>query len=110
MSLRGAHPMSLDALLSRLERVRKHGPDRWTSRCPAHEDRHPSLSIRETSGGTVLLRCFGGCSAADIVGAIGMSMCELFPASLVRDHGRALRRPVYRDQTFALLRHEAGIV
>jgi hypothetical protein len=33
--------------------------------CPGHEDRHPSLSIRQLSDGFVLLHCFAGCSTRD---------------------------------------------
>lgn len=33
----------------------------WTARCPAHEDRNPSLSIREGREGRVLVKCFAGC-------------------------------------------------
>lgn len=47
---------------------------RWTSnggmcRCPAHDDRNPSLSVRP--GRTrLLLHCFAGCEAADILRAL----------------------------------------
>jgi DNA primase len=53
--------MSVAALLDRLEGVRACGPGRWVARCPAHEDRSPSLSIRKKDDGTTLLHCFSGC-------------------------------------------------
>jgi hypothetical protein len=31
----------------------------WMARCPAHDDREPSLSIRDESDGRVLVRCHG---------------------------------------------------
>jgi hypothetical protein len=35
----------------------------WMARCPAHEDRHASLSINESSDGTrVLWKCHAKCS------------------------------------------------
>jgi len=37
--------MEIDHIVSRLERVRRTGPDSWVACCPAHEDRHPSLSV-----------------------------------------------------------------
>ena len=37
----------IDCVLSRLERVKRTGPDRWVAQCPAHDDRRPSLSIRK---------------------------------------------------------------
>lgn len=33
----------------------------WTARCPAHDDKTPSLSIRDADGGKVLIRCHTGC-------------------------------------------------
>ena len=69
--------MSVDALLSRLQKVRgRNGA--WTACCPAHDDKSPSLAIRE-EGGKVLLHCFGGCEVSAIVGAVGMDMTDLFP-------------------------------
>lgn len=40
--------------------------------CPAHDDHHPSLSIR-LADGRVLLHCFAGCSPRDIYAAIGLT-------------------------------------
>ncbi len=71
--------MTAAILLDRLERVRQTGADRWIARCPSHEDRTPSLSIRETDDGTILLKCFAGCGAAGIVAAVGMELRDLFP-------------------------------
>lgn len=48
-------------------------------KCPAHSDRTASLSIRETDDHRILLNCFGGCSANDIVQAVGLSLADLFP-------------------------------
>lgn len=70
--------MIIEELLSRLTKVRKNGPDKWQSCCPAHEDRSPSMSIKE-SDGTILIHCFAGCSVGDICGALGIEMTELFP-------------------------------
>jgi len=38
------------------------GSGRWQARCPAHQHRSPSLSIRAGSDGRVLLHCFAGCA------------------------------------------------
>ena len=45
----------------------------WKAQCPAHEDRTPSLSVKEGDGGKVLLHCHAGCSYADILAALGKS-------------------------------------
>lgn len=69
-------------LLGRLDAVKETGPGRWIARCPSHEDRHPSLSIRETTDGVVLLRCWAGCGAAEVVGAVGLALRDLFDRPL----------------------------
>jgi hypothetical protein len=51
----------------------------WTAQCPAHEDKSPSLSVRETEDGRVLVHCFGGCPVHEVVSAVGMDMTDLFP-------------------------------
>ena len=33
----------------------------WAARCPAHEDKSPSLSLSEGAEGRALLRCHAGC-------------------------------------------------
>jgi len=33
-----------DILLARLDGVKRTGPDRWIARCPAHDDKRPSLA------------------------------------------------------------------
>lgn len=56
------------------------GPDhKYTARCPAHEDRSPSLSVGEGVDGRVLLHCFAGCPTADIVRALELGWPDLFP-------------------------------
>lgn len=40
--------------------------------CPAHLDDNPSLSISEGTGGTVLAKCFTGCSFKSIRAALGL--------------------------------------
>ena len=39
----------------------------WMVRCPAHDDRTPSLSIRDTGDGKVLVRCHAGCEQEQVI-------------------------------------------
>ncbi len=71
-----------DTLLSRLEGVRETGPGRYLARCPAHDDKSPSLSVRELPDGVILLHDFAGCGAADVLAAVGMTLADLFPDRL----------------------------
>lgn len=71
--------MSAAVLLDRLERVKQTGLARWLGRCPAHPDKSPSLSIRELDDGRVLVNCFAGCGAIDVLDALGLEWGALFP-------------------------------
>lgn len=85
--------MSADLITSRLEGVRRTGPGRWVARCPAHKDRHASLSVRELDDGRTLLHCFAQCEVWSIVGAIGLEMTDLFPPRDTRPGAGAAAEP-----------------
>ncbi len=96
--------MNVRQLLSKLEGVK---PVRggWTARCPAHEDKNPSLSISE-SGGKILLKCFAGCATSAIVSAVGLSMADLFAEPKPNGNGaggRIVATYDYADETGRLL-------
>ena len=42
----------------------------WSARCPAHDDRNPSLSIDEGDDGRPLVRCHTGCSQEAVIDAL----------------------------------------
>jgi putative DNA primase/helicase len=42
----------------------------WMARCPAHDDRDPSLSIRNAGDGKVLVRCHAGCDQERVIAAL----------------------------------------
>jgi hypothetical protein len=42
----------------------------WKARCPAHDDRDPSLSIRDADNGKVLVRCYAGCEQEQVIAAL----------------------------------------
>ena len=65
-------PMTLQAVLDRLDGVIKSSSG-YIAKCPAHEDREPSLSITEAADGKVLLNCFAGCAYEDVRSALGFS-------------------------------------
>jgi len=71
-----------DRLLDRLEGVRRIGGEKAVARCPGHPDRTPSLSIRQAGDGKVLVHCFAGCAASDVLTAVGLELADLFPEPL----------------------------
>lgn len=69
---------ALAKIIQRLDKVQRRGRQ-YIARCPAHEDRTPSLSLAETSQGMVLLHCFAGCEPAKVLHAIGLTLADLYP-------------------------------
>lgn len=72
-----------DTVLSLLDGVKRssHG---WTAYCPAHDDRHASLSIGMGQDGRLLLKCFAGCDVGDILAALGLQWADLFRSDTIR--------------------------
>lgn len=102
--------MSADALISRLEKVRKSGNGRWVCRCPAHDDKGPSLAIRELDDGRILLHCFAGCETASVLDAIGMTFDDLFPERLPGDNFHKERRPFNASDVLRCLSFESMVI
>jgi len=104
----------VEQLLGRLERVKGRNGS-WTARCPAHDDKGPSLAIRETDDGRILLHCFAGCPVDSVVGAIGMDMTDLFPPDEKRRdypvEGKPRLKPAfYASDLIRILAFEALVV
>lgn len=70
--------MNIITFLDYLEKVRANGSQKWMACCPAHDDRSPSLSIRETDDGSILINCFSGCTADEITDSLGLKLTDLF--------------------------------
>ena len=103
----------IDDLLSRLEGVRENGrgSGRWSARCPAHNDKTASLSIRLLDDGRILIHCFALCPPADVLAAIGLEFSDLFPPdSRVTDPANPERRPFPASDVLRALNREALIV
>jgi hypothetical protein len=49
----------------------------WMARCPAHQDKTPSLSISEGREG-ILMNCLAGCAFESVTAARGIEASELF--------------------------------
>ncbi|MEQ8788448.1 MAG: AAA family ATPase [Pirellulaceae bacterium] len=85
-ALDGGHTMHARAqapikmVLDRLDRVSQSGSNQWSARCPAHHDNTPSLSVKVTSGGKVLVQCHSQqCSFEAIAAAIALDPQDFFP-------------------------------
>lgn len=104
-------PCGIDDLLSRLEKCRATGAGRWVARCPAHQDKTPSLSIRELPDGRILIHCFTGCSVDAVLSAIGLELSDLFPEnSRAIGHANPEHRPFPAADVLKSLNLEALVV
>lgn len=101
--------MDVTDLLSRLQSVRPSGRDRWMARCPSHEDRGPSLSVRAAGDGRILLHCFAGCGAADVVESLGLTLGDLFAEPLYH-RAKPIRHGLSAMDALRALARESGVV
>ena len=90
----------VEKLLTRLEKVKGRNGS-WTACCPAHEDKGPSLAVRENEDGRILLHCFAGCETANVLDAIGMDMTDLFPPDSKRREYPVEGKPSMKPAFFA---------
>ena len=70
----------LELVLSKLPDAKRAGSD-WSAKCPAHDDRSPSLSVSERDDGGALIHCHAGCEPEAIVEVLGLTMADLMPNS-----------------------------
>lgn len=96
------HRVNFGGILDRLDGVKRIGADRAIARCPAHGDKSPSLSLRETEDGRILVHCFAGCGAVDVLDAIGLELSDLFPERIQGEHVKTIRPNHYHAALEAL--------
>lgn len=102
--------MILDTLLNRLDRVKSTGPDQWIARCPRHDDRSPSLSVKACGDGRTLVHCFAGCLVEDICSALGLTTADLMPERSLDHRKRRVRSAMPSREALISLDHEALVV
>ena len=101
--------MTIDALLNGLDGIRETGHSKYVARCPAHDDRSPSLAIKDCGDGRVLVHCFAGCETEDVLAAVGLTLADLMPERVDGQHSFRPQRFDSR-QVLATLDHESLVV
>ena len=99
---------ALNTLLSRLERVQPIGNNRYKALCPSHEDRSPSLAIKDDSD-RLLLHCFSGCETSDVLGAIGLTFADIMPDKAMGNF-KKVKKPFYAMDVLGIIKFEATLV
>lgn len=75
MALQG---ITIHEILNQLGcRSRPDADGNYKCRCPAHDDKQESLSVREGTKG-IVIKCFAGCTIDVICARLGMKPAELF--------------------------------
>ena len=61
-------------------------PTNGNCRCPAHDDRSASLSVKQGDDGRILLYCHAGCETKDVCTKLGLKLSDLMPADKSNGH------------------------
>lgn len=102
--------MSVEDIISRLEKVRRTRAHNWIAACPAHQDKSPSLTLHAADDGRILVRCWAGCSFEEIVSGVGLGYEPWFPPKQADDFKKAVRKPYPAADVLEAIAGEAMVV
>jgi|SRR5690625_2471265 len=106
----------IERLLPLLPNVIARG-DEWLSECPSCDKKRRTLVISVDSNNTILLHCYRGCRAIDVMQSVGLKLADLFEQKDERRMDRrelaAHRRRTKLTRIEALINtigHEADVI
>lgn len=104
--------MSLQQILSKLQKVKHNGNGAYMACCPSHDDRSPSLSIKDNGDGRIMMKCFAGCETIDILQSIGLDWDDVMPAKPEKPVHviKPKQHSIYADDALQIIRNEAQII
>ncbi len=103
--------MSIETLISRLDGVKETGHGKYVARCPAHDDKSPSLAIKECSDGRILIHDFAGCETEDVLAAVGLNFSDVMPERIGNEHSYKPLKSIFdARQVLECVSHELMIV
>ena len=70
MNLNRTHSLDAQSIAGALSKAKRSGPNQYTACCPAHDDNSPSLSIKDSPDGKVLVHCHAGCTQDEVINAL----------------------------------------
>lgn len=72
--------MNIESFIVFFDKVHRSGKEKeYICLCPAHNDKQASLSLKELSDGRILIHCFAGCSALNVLDAVGLEFSDIIP-------------------------------
>jgi hypothetical protein len=102
--------MSIETLLSKLEKVKSTGNNRWTCSCPAHDDRSPSMHIKLDDYGKILINCKAGCGTYEILQSIGLDWEDIMPEKALGNRLKPQKKILFSSEALAMIQYESRIV
>lgn len=102
-----------DKVISRLDEVSESRSGEYTARCPAHDDKNPSLSVARGDQQPVVFNCHAGCTPKEIVSALGLDWGDICEGDLGEERERFKKAPwEYGEhaQTYTYLDEEGSEV
>ena len=101
--------MSLNNFISRLQKVKRTGDNKFMACCPAHQDKTASLTISELPDGRILINCFAGCDTYSILKAVGFDWKDVMPESSLGNLKKK-DRILYPSEALELVKFETQVV
>lgn len=85
---------TLADIITKLEGAKKQGAG-FQAKCPVHDDKQASLSLKLGNEGRPVLHCFAGCESRDVLAALGMTWADFFPPKEARPKSRRVAEYTY---------------
>lgn len=102
--------MSIEVFISRLKKVKRSSNNSWMACCPAHDDRTPSLSIKDAGDGRILINCLAGCETLSVLEAVGLDWADVLPEKTITHHAKPELQRIYPSDALKAMQLEARIV
>jgi len=102
--------MSVENLLSRLQKVKKTGNGKWMCQCPSHNDKTASMVVNDVGDGRILINCFAGCDTYSILRDIGLDWQDVMPENAIDNNLQRVKKFLYPSEALEIVKFEAQIV
>lgn len=102
--------MSVDTLLSRLNKVRRLADGQYMACCPSHADRSASLSVKDMGDGRILINCFAGCDTYGILKNVGLDWDDVLPEKSIDHKVKKVDQVIYATEALKIIQYEARII